>query len=138
LLVSGFLLALVASQKRLSIGFGAKVALNRTNAMVPVGGHERLKATIAPLQEFSPRVEWFSSDPLVASVDADGLISGNSPGVAFIVASSSEGGRSSICEVNVYPRRSYPLQRPEGGIIITGLGRASPTASVRSSLHPQG
>ncbi len=101
LLVTIFLLALVGSQDRLSLGSPTRIVLNKGRAMLPVGGTEKLIAQITPTQSGEQVVTWFSSDPLVASVSPEGTISGIAPGVAYVVAAASEGGKNAICEVTV-------------------------------------
>ncbi len=101
LLVTIFLLALVGSQDRLSIGSPTRILLNKGKAQIPVGGTERLVAQVTPASTETRSVTWFSSDPLVASVSPEGTISGIAPGVAYVVAAASEGGRNAICQVTV-------------------------------------
>ncbi len=101
LLVTIFLLALVGSQDRLSLGSPTRIVLNKGRASIPVGGTEKLVAMVTPSQTETQTVTWFSSDPLVASVSSEGTISGVVPGVAYVVAAAKRGGKNAICEVTV-------------------------------------
>ena len=61
---------------------------------------QQLGLTIKPADAYMPGITWTSSNPAVASVDADGWVSGLSGGVATITAMSANGKKAS-CKVTV-------------------------------------
>ncbi|MDG0791516.1 Ig-like domain-containing protein [Cohnella ginsengisoli] len=52
----------------------------------------QLKAAIAPEDATNLDVEWKSNNPSIATVDAFGVVTARKPGVAFITATSKDGG----------------------------------------------
>ncbi len=59
------------------------------------------KAVIVPPDAIKPEIEWSSSNPAVAKVNQQGLITAVSEGTAIITATTVDGGYSDICTVNV-------------------------------------
>ncbi|MEG1514108.1 MAG: Ig-like domain-containing protein [Clostridia bacterium] len=55
-----------------------------------VGGTVRLTAEVAPSGALQ-RVKWVSSNPSVATVDQDGVVTGHAPGTADVTATASKG-----------------------------------------------
>ena len=47
------------------------------------------------------RLDWYSSNPSIATVDASGLVSGHAPGVVTITARARSGGATASCTVAV-------------------------------------
>jgi uncharacterized protein YjdB len=101
LLVTIFLLALVAAHDRGSRVPATGVVLSKASTILPVGGAEKLVATITPPQAANLGIVWSTSNPIAAMVSADGLISGMADGVACITATTREGGKWAACEVTV-------------------------------------
>ncbi|MDR2809244.1 MAG: Ig-like domain-containing protein, partial [Tannerellaceae bacterium] len=74
------------------------VALNRTTASLEVGKTLQLAATVAPTNADNRTVIWTSSQPLIASVDASGLVTAIlAPGTVTITATTQEGGFTATC-----------------------------------------
>jgi hypothetical protein len=94
------------------------VSLNKTattiyeNAADPT---EKLIATVLPPDASDKRVNWVSSAPGVASVDADGVVTAQSVGTADITVTTLDGGKTATCEVTVgtiiYPVTGVSLDR---------------------------
>ena len=61
----------------------------------------KLSAAIQPESAFVKEVTWTSSNPLVATVDTDGNVTGRSKGSAVITVTTKDGGFSDNCTVNV-------------------------------------
>ncbi len=61
----------------------------------------QLSATIVPEEATNKTVFWSSSDQLVATVDADGLVSFVGVGQAVITATAEDGGLAATCTVTV-------------------------------------
>lgn len=77
----------------------SSVELDREILTLEVGQTQHLIATVNPADATDQAVNWASSNPAIASVDAEGLVSALSVGDATITASC--GGESAQCVVTV-------------------------------------
>ena len=78
------------------------IALNKNSLNLKNGETERITATVAPINASDKNVTYTSSNPMVATVDGTGLVTGISKGTAVITASATDGTNiSSSCTVNV-------------------------------------
>lgn len=68
-----------------------KVSLNVDDLTLKTNGTAQLTATIAPNNATNKTITWSSSNPRVASVDANGKVTGLMPGTTIIVAKASNG-----------------------------------------------
>ena len=71
-------------------------------AQIARGETMALKATADPLEATGQPVIWHSSDPSVATVSQEGVVTAHSRGVAIITVTTKEGGISDFCEVSVF------------------------------------
>ena len=79
-----------------------RLVLNRSTLTLPVGSTERLVATaFGTISNNNAR--WTSDDEAVATVDANGVVTGVSVGTAVITVITACGNYSVICEVTVVP-----------------------------------
>jgi len=77
------------------------ITLDQTSLDMTVGdGDVTLNPTVTPDNATDQTVSWISSDPAVASVDADGKVHAEAAGTATITATNS-GGQTATCTVNV-------------------------------------
>ena len=77
------------------------VALNKTETTLEVGAQEQLTATVLP-EEAVQAVTWTSSNPAVATVDENGLVTAVAPGTATITATTTDGtDLTASCKVTV-------------------------------------
>jgi len=81
----------------------SSVKLNTTSKSVTVGSSFQLTATVTPTTAKDKSVIWTSSDPAVATVDQEGLVTTLTPGTAVIVVTTNDGGYSASCSVEVKP-----------------------------------
>jgi hypothetical protein len=72
----------------------ARVALNRATMAVGVGGAEALIVTIVPANATNRDVVWTSSDSTIATVDANGVVTGVSLGTAIITVTTADGEKT--------------------------------------------
>jgi quinol monooxygenase YgiN len=79
------------------------VSLNKTVLTLNVGANEILSATLAPANATNTNVTWSSSNPAVATVDANGNVVGVNSGSADITVTSVDGSKTAICTVTVNP-----------------------------------
>ena len=76
------------------------VTLDKTNLTLNVGEEGSLIATVSPADATRPTLVWTSSDPSVASVDQDGVVTAKTGGTATITAAATDGsGVYGCCEV---------------------------------------
>lgn len=79
-----------------------KITLNKTSAEIPIGGNTKLTATIIPSTAIEKGVIWSSSNPDIASVDANGKVQANALGNTTITATSKDGGKTASCVITVF------------------------------------
>ncbi len=78
------------------------VTLSTTNTTIQLGSTKTLKATVLPENASMRTVTWKSSNPDVATVDENGVVTGVSAGTATITATAADGkGAYAECKVNV-------------------------------------
>ena len=66
------------------------IAIDRLYAVMKVGGIATFIAAVSP-ESASQAVTWTSSDDAIATVDAAGYVTGKSPGIAVITATTTDG-----------------------------------------------
>lgn len=78
------------------------VTLNPSELSLEAGGKAKLEAAVMPEEAADKAITWESSDPNVAAVDQDGMVTAIAKGEAIIVAKTSN-GKSASCKVAVRP-----------------------------------
>ncbi len=78
----------------------SEVTLDKNSANALVGSSFQLEATVGPADAVNKKVGWSSSNPGIATVDQNGLVSVIAPGMAVITVTTAEGGHSASCIVN--------------------------------------
>jgi uncharacterized protein YjdB len=61
----------------------------------------QLAATLTPANATNKKVAWKSSDEKIATVDANGLLTGKAKGTATITVTAEDGGKTATCNVTV-------------------------------------
>ncbi len=77
------------------------VSLNKNSLNLEEGRSESLVATVAPSNATNKAVNWTSSAPGVATVDGNGKVTAVKAGSATITVTTSDGSKTSKCEVKV-------------------------------------
>ena len=80
------------------------VTLNKTSLKLYTRDSETLTATVAPAGATNKNVIWTSSEPTVATVDANGKVTAKSTGIADITVTTEDGGKTATCRVGVVRR----------------------------------
>lgn len=96
------------------------VTLSQTNLWLRVRDTAALIATVNP-SDAPQTLEWRSSDPAVATVDANGMVSALAPGTAVISASTTDGsGVYAECDITVAPAlvTSVTLDRGQVDLLL--------------------
>ncbi|MGN0487194.1 MAG: Ig domain-containing protein [Acutalibacteraceae bacterium] len=95
------------------------ITLNKETLILPAGYTYRLTATVKPESATNKTVEWSSSDRSVATVDANGLISGVAGGKCTITARSVSGNYTASCAVTVTQDASgVTLDKTSAGMYV--------------------
>lgn len=89
------------------------ILLDKTILTLYEGERYALTATVMPEDAVDKTVTWNSSNPMIATVDEDGVVTAIRDGSATITATTSS-GMSDTCEVIIVERPSRP-SRPSGG-----------------------
>jgi len=87
------------------------ISLNTTTATINTNTTMQLTATIAPGNATNQQVTWSSSNAAIATVDANGLVTGQAVGTVIIKATTTDGAKIATCTVTV----NQPV------IAVTGL-----------------
>ena len=77
------------------------VSLDQETASLAVGETQALTATVLPADATDKTVIWSSDNTNVASVDANGIVTGMSAGTATIVVTTVDGNKTDSCVVTV-------------------------------------
>lgn len=105
------------------------VELDKDTLRLIVGDKEQLTATVLPSTASDKSLTWSSSDPDVASVDADGLVTAHKPGTAVITVATGDGNFTASCTVSVrIPVTGVELDRDT--LKLTVGGKEQLTATV--------
>ena len=87
------------------------ITLSQDTVNVPVTKGVTLKATVTPSNASVKKLEWSSADERIATVAANGKVTGKSEGTTVVTAKATDGsGVSASCEVHVVsPIKSITL-----------------------------
>lgn len=78
----------------------ASISLNEASAVVALNTTHQLVATVSPNGVLNKKVTWASDNTAVATVDANGLVTGVGIGTAIITAKNAS-GKTATCTVSV-------------------------------------
>ena len=86
--------ALLVAAVLLTTAFWSGVTLDKSSISILVGASETLAATVSPKDAANKKVTWKSDKPEIASVDANGKVTGVKAGEATITVTTEDGGRN--------------------------------------------
>ena len=78
------------------------VTLNKSDLRLYTNKTEQLIATITPENATNKNVTWTSSNPDVATVDENGLVTAVSGGSGSIIVTTEDGGYTAVCNFTIY------------------------------------
>ena len=95
-----------------------EVTLNKSELTLEEGKSEQLTATVKPEKATNKAVTWSSNKPDVAAVDKDGKVTAHKAGEATITVTTTDGGKTASCKVNVTakPPTTYKITFSVDGI----------------------
>ncbi len=79
------------------------VTVTPATLALTAGESDTLTANVAPDNATNKTVNWTSSNPAVATVDANGMVTAIAEGTATITATTEDGGKTATCTVTVNP-----------------------------------
>ena len=89
------------------------ISLNRSSLTMEATDTFQLQASVYPSNAADQRVQWTSSDPTVASVDENGLVTALKKGTSTVTAAALDGsGVTRTCQVTV-SNTAYICTQPE-------------------------
>ncbi|MCC3372263.1 polysaccharide lyase family 8 super-sandwich domain-containing protein [Cohnella sp. REN36] len=77
------------------------VTIDKGTMNLTVGTSGQLTATITPSSAVNMNVTWSSSNPNVATVDSNGMVTAVAEGTAIITVTTEDGGKTATCSVIV-------------------------------------
>ena len=80
------------------------VTLDESSISILVGTSETLAVTVFPKDAANKKVTWKSDKPTIATVDANGKVTGVATGEATITVTTEDGGKTATCRVIVSDR----------------------------------
>ncbi|MDR2739488.1 MAG: Ig-like domain-containing protein, partial [Treponema sp.] len=98
------------------------VSLSAATLTLGVGQEQTLTAAVSPAEAANKAVTWISSDTAIATVDANGKVSGVTAGTATITVTTTDGGKTAACAVTVQAEAVI--------IAVTGVSLSSATLTV--------
>ncbi len=108
------------------------VVIDSAAATVGVNNTKKLTATVAPANATNKTVIWSSSDTTIVKVDANGLLTGKSPGTATITATTQDGAKTSSITATAV---NILLNNVTLNKAVLTLGKGD-TATIRAAVLP--
>jgi uncharacterized protein YjdB len=96
------------------------LVLNKTTLELAVGSRDSLRYTITPVNATNKKVNWQSSDPAIATVSADGVITTVLKGTVAISATTDDGNFQAVCTVIVKDPTDFLSGQNVAGLIVSG------------------
>ena len=90
-----------------------------------LGATRQWKATFKPSDATNKKVTWESSDPTVATIDQNGLMTYVAYGQTTITVTTEDGGYTASCEVTVQSQEDYDKEVEDAQKSVEALPKAS-------------
>ena len=95
------------------------VALRPESGSIRVGGTLQLTATVVPYTAENKAVTWSSSNPSVAAVDENGLVTGVAAGIAAVTVTTVDGSKTAAATITVTDNSGGNLPGGNNTITVT-------------------
>jgi len=102
------------------------IALDQKTAVVRVGTPLKLTASIAPFDATDKTVTWSTKDAVIATVTADGTVSGVAAGSTEITATAKDGLFIDKCAVTIFP---------SAGSTVSLTGNITSNVTLKSDIN---
>ena len=90
------------------------IKLSANKLFLGLNSSQKLSVAVSPFNATNKELKWSSSDPLVASVSADGTVTGRGYGTAIITVEAKDGsGVKATCMVMVMPSVLFASERED-------------------------
>ncbi|WP_051108724.1 Ig-like domain-containing protein [Paenibacillus daejeonensis] len=110
------------------------IVVNPSTLSLDEQASDLLTATVAPVNATNPAVTWTTSDPEVATVDSNGLVTAVNKGTATITATSADGVHKNSSTVTVIRRAASVSINPSS----LNLHENGATAVLTATVAPVG
>ncbi len=110
----------------------ASISLDKSAASMAAGETITLNATVLPTTALIRKVEWSSTNPAVASVSQNGIVTAHATGSALIIAKTVDGGLTAACYVTVTQLAEEVVLSDSSLSIYTGE-----TATLTATVLPE-
>ena len=111
---SGYSFRIKAFSNPVAYTTASDLTLNTDVLRVGKGGSLPLRASVSPENAY-PGVIWLSSDESVATVTADGLVTGKKAGTCVVSAKSADRAQTAVCKVTVVAEEGYIAGTSQSG-----------------------
>ena len=133
------LLAFIPEEDEIPVCQVNGIILNKTAGRVAAGETAELVAQVRPSNATDPSVKWESSDPSVATVDENGVVTGISAGITTITVTSNESGITAQCVMEVVDLSgiqniAYTVSAQKDALISFNPAMPAQTAQVVCTL----
>lgn len=95
------------------------IAFSNYSYKVEIGGERQLNVKFTPENAGNKKIKWSTSNSIIAPIDENGLVKGNSTGWATITAESEDGGHKASCQIQVAEIDQFvDLYFPSASVIV--------------------
>ena len=113
------------------------VTLEPVSLILETGETAQLTAGLLPASATDRALTWRSSDPAVAAVDQNGLVTKHADGIAVITVTTRDGGFTADCTVGT-PVRAAGLSLNKNAVLLPVGGRETVIAQAAPQGAPTG
>ena len=115
------------------------VTLKKTSISIQVDDKETLIATVLPEDATNKNISWKSDKPEIASVNANGKVTGVAEGEATITVTTEDGGKTATCKVTVSDKEikvtGVTLNKTETSIFVGGSETLTATVAPDNATN---
>ncbi|MCH6236796.1 LamG-like jellyroll fold domain-containing protein [Cognataquiflexum rubidum] len=123
------------------------ISVTPNSASIQAGSTRQLTATVSPTNATNTSVTWSTSNPLVATVNTSGLVTGVTVGTAIISATTVDGNFTAVSNISIEGTNSdvglvghWKMEENGGNILIdhSGMGNNATVGNTSGMLWVNG